>query len=407
MLGQLKRTPWAAALRYPAYRWFLLGRLAGSATIQMRSVAQGWLVYNLTGSALTLTWVGAARSAVTLVFSLYGGALSDRLPKRWVMFWCRLAIMSNNIILATLVLTGRALVWHIAVSGMVDGLIFAFMVPAQGAIPAELVKPKDLLNALSIISLGQGLMSILSSAGAGLMIDRFGAAGVFYTMAGLFGFVALTLTQLPDSQKTLTRDDAPPLRQIREGLVYLSAQPILIGVLSLRLARTVLYMPYRTLLPAFVEENLQLGATGLGLMLSMSSVGALLSSMTLTVYGNRLRQGRWLFLSGLGAGVGLIFLVVWRTMPMPYLWMLIIGVMGNVSMVISNAMLQTRCDPAYRGRISGVRMMLQGLQPLGSLPAGALADTVGSDWVIGGQGALLILAFGVIARLKPDLRRVK
>jgi len=404
---RLVEARWAAALHYPAFRWLLLGRLASSATIQMRNVAQGWLVYDLTESALALTWVGAARAVVMFVFSLFGGMLSDRFPKRWVMFWCRWVLVVSYTIVGILVLTGRAQVWHIAAGSMVDGLVFAFMVPAQGSISAELVDRKDLVNALSVLALAQGLMSVIASAGAGLMIDAWGAWGVYFGISALYAFVAFTLTRLPDGPGVGRAAKTSPLQEIGEGLRYLSTQPVLISALGMRLVRTLLYMPYRSLLPAFVEEVLGMGATGLGLMLSISGVGGLLASAALTVYGERLPKGKLLIGTGIAGGLALILLVTLRTIPFPYVWILVAGATGNLSMVLVNAVIQTRCEPEFRGRVSGVRMMLMGMSPLGSLPAGALSDMYGSEYVIGVQGLLLMLSFGLIGKLRPELRKIK
>ncbi|MGC9348439.1 MAG: MFS transporter, partial [Anaerolineae bacterium] len=82
------------SLRNRNYRWFWLARLSASASMEMGSVAQGWLVYQLTGSALALGWVSSARSVARLLLSLYGGALADRLQKRQVLIWARAAMLA-------------------------------------------------------------------------------------------------------------------------------------------------------------------------------------------------------------------------------------------------------------------------------------------------------------------------
>jgi len=403
----LSRAPWAVALRYPAVRWLLVARLANSATMQMRTVAQGWLVYELTGSALALTWVAAARNAVMFVFALFGGFLSDRFPKRWVIFWGRLVLVLNYGVIGMLIRAGSARIWHIAVSSMVDGLVFALIIPAVGSLPAELVEKKHLLNTLSLLALASGLTSVFAATAAGIMIDQFGAWGVYLATSLLFAFIAYTMTKLPDGATADGARSGSPLRQIAEGLRYLSNQPVLISVLGMRLVRVLLYMPFRALLPAFVEEVLGMGATGLGLMLSMSSVGALLASASLTALGNRLPKGRTLIWSGVITGISMVLLVTVRAIPLPYLWILFAGGLGSLTMVLVNAVIQMRSEPEYRGRVSGVRMMIMGMQPLGSLPAGALADLWGSEWIIGAQGILMVIGFGLIGRLRPELRRIK
>jgi MFS family permease len=95
------------------FRWFWLARLAHSASMEMGSVALGWLAYQLTGSALALGWVASARSIARLILSLYGGALADRLQKRQVLIWARAAMLANVLAIAILILTGAVQAWHL------------------------------------------------------------------------------------------------------------------------------------------------------------------------------------------------------------------------------------------------------------------------------------------------------
>lgn len=118
------------ALRDHNFRWLWVGQLAASATFQMGNVAQGWLVYQFTGSAFTLGWVSSGWSISILLLSLYGGAIADRLEKRDLLIWIRLAMALNNLAIALLISTGAIHIWHLAVSSLLSGVLFSFMMPA-------------------------------------------------------------------------------------------------------------------------------------------------------------------------------------------------------------------------------------------------------------------------------------
>ena len=150
------------ALRDRNYRWLWIGSLASSVTFQMGTVAQGWLVYELTGSAFALGWVGAGWAISTLLLSLYGGAVADRVDTRDLLIWSRLAMTLNTLTIALLISTGAIRLWHLAVNSLLSGVLFSFMMPASQAIISELVDRETLLNAVSLMVANNCLLQVNS-----------------------------------------------------------------------------------------------------------------------------------------------------------------------------------------------------------------------------------------------------
>ena len=264
------------ALRNRDFRWLWFGRLASSATFEMGSVAQGWLVYQLTGSAFALGWVSAGWSISTLILSLYGGVITDRVEKRTLLLWTRIAMLTNSLAVGLLISAGLIQVWHLAASSLFTGVLFAFMMPAQQAIISDLVDRRTLLNAVSLNSVGMGLMGIFCASLAGVLIESVGVAGVYYTQALLYLLAIYTIAKLPltgsanDSSNSVWSD-------LKDGVHYLRISPALLVLLGLGLVRVLFVMPYRTLMPAFTRDVLGFDATGLGLLMSATGGGALLS----------------------------------------------------------------------------------------------------------------------------------
>jgi MFS family permease len=393
------------ALKNRDFRWLWFGRLASSATFEMGSVAQGWLVYALTGSAFALGWVSAGWSVSTLVLSLYGGVITDRVEKRTLLLWTRSAMLANSLVLALLISTGQVQVWHLAASSLFTGVLFAFMMPAQQAIISDLVDPGTLLNAVSLNSVGMGLMGIFCASLAGLLIESVGVAGVYYLQALLYLLSIFTIAKLPLTGSANGSTNSV-WADLTDGLRYLRVSPAMLVLLGLGLVRVLFVMPYRTLMPAFTQDVLGFDATGLGLLMSATGAGALVSSLALCAAGNCRGKGRILLLSGIVVGTALILFVSIPLMATTFLFVAVVGGFNNVIMVINNTLVQTTSDITYRGRVLSVYMMLWGLTPLGTIPAGALADRFGVPIVVSAQGFLVAALFALVAFLRPEIKHM-
>ena len=393
------------SLRNRHFRWFWLGRLATSATMQMGSVAQGWLAYQLTGSALALAGVTAARSAARLIFSLWGGALADRLEKRQLLISTRAAMIVNALTIAVLISTGNIRVWHLVVYSFLSGVISSLMMPAQKAFLAYLVGPKLLLNALSVTSVGRGLLGIFGASLAGLAIDWIGVQSIYFCVAAFYVLALYSLTRLPLAGIS-SSGTASVWSDLREGLQYLKVRSVLVPLLGITFVRTVLGWSYRTLMPVYAEEELGFGATGLGILLAAPSVGSLLSSLALASLGNSQIKGKILLGATMLTGLSLVAFSNTRLFALVLFFLVLIGAARNAGMVTNQTLLQVNCEDEFRGRVMAMYMMVLGLIPLGTLPASAAADAVGVPWVLTLQGGILAATFMALWLTKPSIRKL-
>lgn len=393
------------ALRNRDFRWLWFGRLASSATFEMGSVAQGWLVYALTGSAFALGWVGAGGSISTLVLSLYGGVITDRMEKRTLLLWTRVAMLVNSVVVGLLISFGQIQVWHLAASSLFTGVLFAFMMPAQQAIISDLVDQRTLLNAVSLNSVGMGLMGIFCASLAGLLIESVGVAGVYYLQALLYLLAVFTIAKLPLTGPA-NNSTGSVWADLKDGIRYLRVSPALLVLLGLGLVRVLFVMPYRTLMPAFTRDVLGFDATGLGLLMSATGAGALASSLVLCATGDYRSKGKLLLLGGIIVGAALVLFVSIPVMVSTFLFVAVVGAFNNVVMVMNNTLVQTHSEVAYRGRVLSVYMMSWGLTPLGTIPAGALADRYGVPIVVVVQGVLVAGLFAAAAIIRPEIKHM-
>ncbi|MBN1640534.1 MAG: MFS transporter [Anaerolineae bacterium] len=394
------------ALRNPHFRWYWSGQLLSSATMQMGTVAEGWLVYELTGSAFALGWVGAGWSITTAVLSLFAGVISDRMEKRALLLWARSLLSLVSLLLTMLILTGAVQVWHLAVASTLRGVLFALIMPTQQAFLAELVGHKALLNAVSLNSVGMGLMGIVAPSLAGLLIDALGIRSVYALITTCYVGVTLTLIGLPHSSV------APPSvhsvwTDLRAGIAYLRLRPILVPLLGMVFARGLFGMPYRTFLPKFAQDQLGLDAAGYGILSSAPGVGALISSLFLAAQEDLRGKGRVLLGTAAAFGVLLILLAPTSSFPIALALLVAVGVASNACMVTNQTLVQVNVDAAYRGRVMSMYMMMFGLTRIVTIPAGAIADSYGVPVVIGTQGVLLAIAALALLAFHRPMRRME
>ena len=401
-----RRYPIFDSLHSRHFRWFWLGMLASSSTMQMGRVAQGWLIYELTGSAFALGWVSAGWSISNSILSLYGGVISDRLEKRRLLIWTRGCMVLGSLVIALVIATGAVQVWHLAVYSLFRGILFAVMMPAQNAYLADLVDRKTLLNAVSLSSVGMGLAGIFAAPLAGFLVEVVGVEAVYFGMTLLYALVFLTLFKLP-----LTGHSDPGTHSVRsdlrEGVGYLRRSSVLISLLGIVFVRGLLAMPYRTFMPMYAQDVMGLDATGFGILTAAPGVGSLVSSLTLASLRDFRSKGKFLLGAGIIMGLALVLFSNVRSFALVLVLLAVVGAASNVCMVTNRTLLQVNCEARYLGRVMSAYMMMFGLTQLGTMPAGAVADRLGVSWVITLQGGLLALIFALVWLFQPKTRRLE
>ena len=394
------------SLRNPHFRWFWIGRLASSATMQMGSVAQGWLVYELTGSALALGWVGSGWSIANSILSLYGGVISDRMEKRNLLLWMRGGMVLSALAVALLIATGAIRVWHLVAYSLLRGVFFAIIMPAQNAYLAELVDRKTLMNAVSLNSVGMGLAGILTSWLAGFLIEVIGVEVVYLGVAILYVVAFLALTRLPLTGH-VDPGDGSVWSDLKEGVRYLGLCPILVPLLGLVFARGLFAMPYRTFMPKYAQDVMGMDAQGLGILMSAPSVGSLISSLSLASLKEFRGKGKLLLVAGIVMGLSILLFSNVRSFALVLFFLAVVGAASNVCMVANQILLQVSCEDRLRGRVMSMYMMMFGLTQLVTIPAGAVADRLGVVLVLTLQGGLFALVYVLVLLLGPKIRRLE
>jgi MFS family permease len=395
-----------AALQDSNFRWYWLGMLASSSTFQMGSVGQGWLVYEITGSALALGWVSAGWSISNSVLSPWAGVLSDRLEKRTLILWMRGLMVLSSFAITVFIAMGVIQVWQLAVYSLFRGVLFAILMPAQNAYLAELVDRKTLLNAVALNSVGMGLAGIFSASLAGFLIEIIGVEAVYFSIALLYLAVFLISFKLPQTGKTDPGSQSV-WSDIFDGAKYIRICPVLIPLLAIVFIRGFLTMPYQTLMPKYAQDVMHLDASGLGILVAAPGVGSLFSSLALASMGDYQGKGKLLLSSGIVLGIALVLFSNTQIFILVLILLAIVGATSNICMVTNRTLLQMNCDPPYLGRVMSAYMMMFGLTQLGTIPVGAFADRFGVPDVLTVLGTLFVIAIVMIWVLQPRIKQLE
>ena len=394
------------ALKNRAFRWFIAGRLFGAPTGPMRAVVRGWLVYDLTGSALMLGWVTAAGAAATVILAPLGGLIADRFDKRQVMLFARIALILDSAIMAVLIFTGLLRPWHIAAVAVLESSALAFMGPAQRTVVSELVDRKSLFSALSVAAVFEGLMGVVGSYASGIITETISPGGVYVIMSVFFAIVGFTLGKLPRSNtKNVPRGSVHT--ELWDGLRYVKASPVILLVLVMIFSRFLFTQPYREFRPAYVDDTLGLGAAGLGLMTSAAAAGGLVAALIGASLGNTRYKGYLLLGAGVIIGATLILFVQAPILPLPFIIVAVESGLSRMSDVLSNSLIQLNCRVEYRARVDSLRSILLSTSRLIVVPMGALVDAIGLVPVITVLGAMIIVAHLSVGLFHPPLRSLR
>jgi MFS family permease len=400
---------WLRALRafkHRNYRLFFGGQLISLSGTWMQSLAQAWLVYRLTGSAILLGFVAFAGQFPVFLFATLGGAFADRHSRHRILVATQTTSMLLALVLAALTLAHRVQVWHVFVLAAILGLVNAFDIPTRQAFVVEMVGREDLINAIALNSSMFNGARIIGPALAGVLVATIGEGWCFF--ANGISYLAVIIGLL--LMKIKTRGSIPfpgsTLTSIIEGFGYVGRTGPVRSLLFLLGLVSLLGLPYMVLMPIFADQILHGGARGLGLLMGASGVGALIGALSLAARSGARGLGRLVAVSAAGFGASLILFSLSRSFWLSAALLLPVGFCMIVEMASSNTLIQTLVPDNLRGRVMAVYgMMLMGMAPFGALLAGALAHQLSAPVTVALGGAVCIVAAAVFGLRLPVFRR--
>ena len=389
------------AFRHRNYRLFFTGQLISLVGTWMMTVAQSWLILQLTGDPLLLGAVAAAQFGPVLVLGLFGGLIADSLPKRRTLIATQVWPLILGLIMSVLVFTNTVQVWHVLVIAFLLGCRNAVDMPTRQSFVVEMVGKEDIGNAVAFNSAMFNAARVLGPAVGGITIGALGVGPAF--LADALSYVAVIAAYLMmregelHTRPGIERPDSVSavVGNLKEGINYVRRTPLVLAAISVVALVSTFGMNFTVVIPPYAQDVLHTDAAGYGFLMSMVGVGSVLSALAIAFTGRTTP-----IVIGAGAvtlGLGEIVLAGSSSFVVSLIAMFFVGVGGISMAATANTVVQLAVPDQLRGRVMSVyTTVFAGSTPVGGLVTGAIASSAGVPFAIG-LGAVLSLATGVLS----------
>jgi MFS family permease len=406
------RTAMFRALSHRNYRVFWIGAFLSNVGTWMQAVAQGWLMLQLTNSALWLGIDGFMATAPGFFFTLAGGVFADLVDRRRLLLYTQVVAGVAAVALATLVWTNHVNKWMILGFSFVTGCCMALAGPSYQAMTFDLVGREDLANAVALNSSQFQLSRVIGPVFAGLGFKFFSVAGCFYLngLSFLAVVLALRMVHFRESVKYghSVKDRGALWRDLIDGFRYVRNRPRVSALLLLSAVTSLFGAPYITMIPVFARDIFHLGATGLAWMMGVAGAGAFFGALFLAYLGDFKRKG-WSVLGGaFGFGVFLIAFAQTSHLWMSLTFLFGVGFTVVTSVAVTNTLLQQLVTDEMRGRVMSMFILsFIGAMPIGNLLAGTVAHKYGAPFALAGGGVCIIIYVTIVTLRNERLRELR
>jgi MFS family permease len=373
----------------------------------MQATAQGYLIYDLTRSSEFLGYVGFVSGLPSWFFTLYAGAVADRMSKRNLIMITQASMMVLALILAVLTFTGVVQAWHILILAFLLGVANAFDAPARQSFTLEMVDRPALTNAIALNAAMFTGAIVIGPAAGGLTYAWLGP-GWCFTLNGISFIavlVALGLMRLQPLEQPVQRNKM--WTDLGAGLQYVMKEKttrmliINLGVIG------TLAMGVITLLPAWAVKILGGDATTNGWLLSARGAGSLISALIIAAQAGRAKRGRLWTIGSFAMPVCMLVMSYWRTLTISLIMMALIGWAFIMMLNSTNALVQSMAPDNMRGRVMGVyTLVLFGSSPIGSIISGWLAEAIGEPNTLAVISLVLLVFSAIVWWRTPHIRQL-
>lgn len=397
-----------SALAIHNYRLWFIGQGISLSGTWMQSVAMALLVLQLTGSGVALGFVTALQTLPVLVLGPWGGVVADRFPKRPILYMTQASSGILSLLLGILIATGAVQIWMVYIVAMLSGIIKAIDNPTRQSFVLEMVGQDSLVNAVSLNSTEVNLARVIGPALAAALIATVGLAACFILDGLSFLAVLIMLVAMRASELGPSPRASRAKGQIREGLRYAWASPVIRTTLLMMTIIGIFTYEFTVSLPLFARDTFGQGATVYAAMTAAMGLGAVFGGLYTASRGANTAE--LLPRSAFFFGVTVLAISVAPSVPLALGGLLAVGFFSISFTAMSNATLQLSCAPEMRGRVMALwSMAFLGSTPIGGPIVGAIGEHVSPRWALalGGAAAIAAAALGMAAlrQAAPTLKQ--
>jgi MFS family permease len=380
------------SFRHRNYRILFPANTVSNIGSWAQRIAQDWLVLELTNNNGTyLGLVTAVQFAPVLFFSLHGGKLADRFNKRKVLILTNILGGSASLGLGALVITEHIQLWHVFVLAAVLGISTAIDAPVRQSFTTEVVGQTDLPNAVSLNSANFNAGRLIGPALSGGLIAAFGTGPSFIVNGLSYFFVIAALLNL--NEKAFFHLDRPKSDgNIREGIAYAKARPDIYVVMLMVFFLATFGLNFQIFNALMATQEFGLGPASFGLMGTFIAIGSLSGAIG-SARLERFRNTKFVIRGGIVFSATIMVLSILPNYISYVIWLPICGVTALTTLVSANSIVQTSTDPAIRGRVMGLYLLIfMGGTPFGSPLIGTTTELIGIRPTIALCGGISLFA---------------
>lgn len=390
------------SFRHRNYRILFPANAVSNVGSWAQRIAQDWLVLELTNNNGTyLGLVTAVQFAPVLLFSLHGGKFADRFNKRKVLIWTNIIGGAASLGLGALVISDHIALWHVFFLAAVLGISTAIDAPVRQAFTTEVVGHADLPNAVSLNSANFNAGRLIGPAISGALIAAFGTGPSFIVNGLSYFFVIAALLNL--NEKAFFHQDRPKSDgSIREGIAYAKARPDIYVVMLMVFFLATFGLNFQIFNALMATQEFGLGPANFGLMGTFIAIGSLSGAIG-SARLERFRNTKFVIVGGIAFSTSIMVLAIIPNYTTYLIWLPVCGVSALTTLVSANSLVQTNTDPAIRGRVMGLYLLIfMGGTPFGSPLIGATTDLIGIRPTIAVCGGISLAASLIIWSIYKD-----
>jgi len=386
------------SLRIPDFRVLWIGNVGTMLGQWVQFAAQGYLVFQLSGSAFQVGAVGFVRGVTSVVVSPFAGAITDRFSRRSVLVTMTALSAVAAVLVATLIITDAISVWMLYPLSAVEGFGDAVNQPARQVMIYDVVGAEDLPNAVAVNSLGSNTMRIVGPSLAGALIGAFGIQSAFVMQAAAYTFSVYATSRIKTRGVPVARNTNTVLASMTEGLAYArSHRDVLLLVVMAGLPSLLVY-PYVQFIPVFAKDVLHVGSFGFGFLASAVGYGSIVGALIAANLTRIQKRGQILVWTTFVYMALVTGFALSNQYALSFALLVVAGIANSIYLMFNQVMVQLMVDDEYRGRVLSLYVMVSGITPFSALLMGALIAAFGAQVTVAcftGLATAIVLLIGV------------
>ena len=374
-------------------RLWLIGLVVFSVRwLEMLAVAV--FAYQRTGSPFVVALLTMLRMLPMALFGALIGAAAERVERRRALVLVVASMLLCSIALALLAWSDALEVWHLALASFISGLTWTTDNPLRRTMIGEVVGPERMSAAMSIDVGANNASRMLGPTVGGILLATLGIGGAFAVSVAGYLVAAMVALRVRHRNTAALSTAAGVLERMIEGLVLVRRDPRLSGTMVITVIYNTFGWPFTSMIPVIGQDNLGLGAAGIGLLASMDGVGAFCGAIAIALCAKPPHFAR-LYVGGVA--LYLLMLPVFALAPGPLLAgsvLLLTGLANSGFSIMQATLVCLAAPPEMRSRVFGVLSVCIGVGMIGFLHLGWLASIIGATWAIvtiGAEGLVALL----------------